>query len=176
MYQALAYNSLCYHYRSQHGELSALTSHGDLLWRVNHGTAWHPQASDSAGIASDPLASGQPVVPTLKAMALWVHAIPTVALAVGQATAAVVSEHGRELTSLSLEYPPMQPVQVRFQYDIMHCDFNAGDGRPRCGHRRSTLASFALKLPLMQPVHVKFQADVCWKPATAFCNASHQCM
>ena len=59
------------------------------------------------------------VVPTLMAMPLRHHAVPSAVLVAGSSDAVIVSEHGNALESLSLPFPPIQPLVV--------ADFN-GDG------------------------------------------------
>jgi hypothetical protein len=58
-------------------------------------------------------------VPTLRALALGAHAVPTAILAAGARRVDVISEHGNVLASMSLAAPPVQPLRV--------LDFN-GDG------------------------------------------------
>ncbi|KAG2490863.1 hypothetical protein HYH03_010781 [Edaphochlamys debaryana] len=105
------------HRRRQHGMLIFLTNKGELtavnavgqhLWQEYMPVYWPPEDENP-----------DHVVPTLAAMALYVHAVPTVVLAAGTDHAMIVSEHGHILSELELPAAPTQPLVV--------ADFN-GDG------------------------------------------------
>ncbi|EFJ41247.1 hypothetical protein VOLCADRAFT_98769 [Volvox carteri f. nagariensis] len=90
------------------GEMTAVTGTGSHLWQEYLQVSWPPADENP-----------RHVVPTLAAMALYTHAVPTTVLAAGTEHAVVVSEHGHILAELELPSPPTQPLVV--------ADFN-GDG------------------------------------------------
>lgn len=115
-------------FMTNRGELTAYDSRGVLLWQAFAGTSWQAQrrGGDLDEDDDDDAGEGdnlhrhqrQPFTPTLAAMALRRHAVPTVLLAAGQHDATVVSEHGNELAWLSLPESPTQPLVVLdFNFD-----------------------------------------------------------
>ncbi|KAG2434923.1 hypothetical protein HYH02_012121 [Chlamydomonas schloesseri] len=90
------------------GEMTAVSSGGAHLWQEYLQVSWPPADENP-----------DHVVPTLAAMALYTHAVPTTVLAAGTDHAVLVSEHGHVLAELELPAAPTQPLVV--------ADFN-GDG------------------------------------------------
>ncbi|KXZ54830.1 hypothetical protein GPECTOR_4g901 [Gonium pectorale] len=90
------------------GEMTAVSAAGSHLWQEYLPVSWPPADENPSHI-----------VPTLAAMPLYTHAVPTTVLAAGETHAVIVSEHGRVLSELELPAPPIQPLIV--------ADFN-GDG------------------------------------------------
>lgn len=76
--------------------------------QISSNSRWRPQQESS-----------HKFVPTLKALSLRTHALPTAVLAVGVRHANIVSEHGNILGSFLLPEPPTAAIQI--------ADFN-GDG------------------------------------------------
>lgn len=94
-------------FMKSNGEVGAYNYMGDLLWELDFNTQWSNQP-------------GSPIVkPTLAAMALYTHAIPTTILAAGADQAVILSERGYPLAFLNLPQPPSHPLLV--------VDYN-GDG------------------------------------------------
>ncbi|KAL4452779.1 hypothetical protein ABPG75_008441 [Micractinium tetrahymenae] len=90
------------------GELTAYSSEGDMEWQHYVGTIWHADEDEDA---PDP-------VPTLRAMPLRPHSMPTVILAAGEEAATLVSEHGNEVDSWELPDKPLMPLQLAdFNFD-----------------------------------------------------------
>lgn len=118
------------------GDLTAYSSNGDLLWQEVTSAYWKTDAFISA---SDVTADGDDATsnsdaadqeneeeeehyleaqPTLKAMALRRHAVPSVILAAGDDMASIISEHGNEMASFDLPERPTQPLTaVDFNID-----------------------------------------------------------
>jgi hypothetical protein len=102
------------------GDLSGYSSRGELLWQVSTGATWHvvPVGEDGHIIIDsdqDPDNSKEnpsTEVPTLLSMTLRRHSTPTVILAAGSSYAAIVSERGHILASLSLPSYPIQPLST----------------------------------------------------------------
>ena len=116
------------------GDLSAYSSSGELMWQVLTGAFWRPLSStvpdddedydhhnndDDESVDAfnkseqdDDYEEIQHPQPTLIAMALRRHAIPSVVLAAGDAEASVLTEHGNEIVSLDLPERPVQPLSV----------------------------------------------------------------
>lgn len=90
----------------QHGDVSAYSYNGDVLWTRNYGTHWGTDDDDNNGITEQGAVTFTPV-------AMWTHAIPTAVLAVGDRHLAVISEHGNLLADMELQGRPVQPVQVK---------------------------------------------------------------
>lgn len=102
------------------GDLSGYSSWGELMWQVSTGATWDvvPLGEDGQIIIDsdqDPENSKEDPsseVPTLLPMTLRRHSTPTVILAAGRSYAAIVSERGHILASLSLPSSPIQPLNV----------------------------------------------------------------
>eukprot|EP00195_Chlamydomonas_chlamydogama_P008599 CAMPEP_0202890806 /NCGR_PEP_ID=MMETSP1392-20130828/1099_1 /ASSEMBLY_ACC=CAM_ASM_000868 /TAXON_ID=225041 /ORGANISM="Chlamydomonas chlamydogama, Strain SAG 11-48b" /LENGTH=667 /DNA_ID=CAMNT_0049574447 /DNA_START=241 /DNA_END=2241 /DNA_ORIENTATION=+ len=98
-------------FASNKGEVAAYNARGLHMWQNYYPTTWpHSSTVDS---------DEQRVVPTLRALPLHRHAMPTTILAAGANSAVILSEHGHLLDTLWLPHPPNQPLVVT--------DFN-GDG------------------------------------------------
>ena len=115
------------------GDLTAYSSSGELLWQVVTGSYWKTDAfvsasdakdgdddsinSDAAELADDDEEYLE-AQPTLAAMALRRHAIPSVILTAGDDEASLVTEHGYEIVSFELPERPSQPlVPLDFNLD-----------------------------------------------------------
>ncbi|GLI67342.1 hypothetical protein VaNZ11_011416 [Volvox africanus] len=83
------------------GEMTAVSGAGSHLWQEFVQISWPPADENP-----------DHVTPTLAAMALYTHAVPTTVLAAGSDHAVVVSEHGRVLAELELPSAPTQPLVV----------------------------------------------------------------
>ncbi len=106
------------------GDLTAYSSAGELLWQEVTSSYWKTNAfitssddgeddtlnSDAAELENEQEDHYLEAQPTLAAMALRRHAIPSVILAAGDDVATIVSEHGNELISFDLPERPTQPL------------------------------------------------------------------
>jgi len=110
------------------GDLTAYSSKGDLLWQEVTSAYWKTDAfvsgsdatsdddDDDYTINSDAAEEDEEEEhyfgpqPTLKAMSLRRHAIPSVILAAGDDMASIISEHGNEMASFELPERPTQPL------------------------------------------------------------------
>lgn len=92
------------------GELTAYNWKGNRLWQEAVGSTWATHAAVQGGLSGTS-------EPTLRAMALRTHAVPTVILAAGDHTAAIVSEHGNVLDLLDLPEAPWHLEVADFNFD-----------------------------------------------------------
>lgn len=116
------------------GEVSAYDERGHLMWQVRAPIAWTKYShKDRGGMWDDDelttVKKGRPhpglssnqqtgTEPTLVAMALRTHAIPTVILAGGLHSAAIISEHGSVIEELEFPEPAEQPLVIAdFNFD-----------------------------------------------------------
>jgi hypothetical protein len=112
------------------GDLTAYSSSGELLWQEVTGAYWKTNAFISASDVATDDGDGDITInaelaeeeneeeeehyleaqPTLAAMSLRRHAIPSVILAAGDDEATIVSEHGHEIITFDLPERPTQPL------------------------------------------------------------------
>jgi hypothetical protein len=109
------------------GDLTAYSSSGELLWQVVTTAYWKTDAFVSASdVEGDDDTINSELAeleneeedeehyfdaqPTLTAMALRRHAIPSVILAAGDDEATIISEHGNEIITFDLPERPTQPL------------------------------------------------------------------
>ncbi|KAK9849529.1 hypothetical protein WJX84_006867 [Apatococcus fuscideae] len=85
------------------GEGTAYTAHGHAAWQVDAGATWW-MSGGHRGVAQ--------AAPTLEAMPLRLHALPSAVLAAGTAHASLISEHGHILAAFDLPAPPTMPLQM----------------------------------------------------------------
>ncbi|GMH45150.1 hypothetical protein BSKO_13107 [Bryopsis sp. KO-2023] len=86
---------------NSHGLVTAFGAHGDKKWQISTPARW-----PGLGFRTTDF------VPTLKALALRVHSLPTVILAAGLRSAAIISEHGHVLLKLKLPESPVAAIDV----------------------------------------------------------------
>lgn len=109
------------------GDLTSYDSDGSLLWQLSTDASWECQEAKSTrrpSIFSDSSTSSRTshamsqfsrkkcdlAIPTLKALSLRAHALPTMILAAGSSQAAILSDRGSILDLLSLPEHPDQPL------------------------------------------------------------------
>lgn len=97
------------------GEVSAVNSKGELLWKNVYAAAEVLTAASGAQEEEGGVAGGvgaTPGVATFEALSLRRHAVPSAVLVAGSRGALILSEHGHVLEQLSLPHAPSQAIQI----------------------------------------------------------------